>query len=513
METLENYCEGCDFTVEQLRESIVSVGLDVIDTKFSTYHYYRKYNQLDVLILAGGLRRTREEYLGMFNIDIYDCISISSLAHKIMRKKGMLNGLVESQGIVREFFQKSINGGICNVNPEYKNKIVTDKLTSLDFNSMYPSALYRLYEDYGGLPTGGVKYYDSEKSVRAQCKFYFIEVNIKKFVAKKYITSLGPMIYKNGKDSIQFLADFDNPKGYRVVLSFIDFEDYIKYTDVFEYDFVQAIGWPETVKTYEGNTVQREYNDNIKLIKELYNIRLQKKANGDNVGAQLLKLLLNSIYGKTIQRPYFSSYKVVADDNRPNFIKKNYHKINEIRPCGKFKYIINIDKFDMTHSYNWMGALILSMSKRMMRELVYLGDEHDISSLYFDTDSVKIPAEHKERLVTLYRERYGKEIIGNDLGQLKFEYDSEYSVFNHKKIYYTREPNGCEHFCLKGVRQCSIRYKYGENNVQQVYDNLAQGQSLDFCLNYDEMHPSMKADLNEVRTLETGTFKRTVCCV
>jgi Zn/Cd-binding protein ZinT len=85
------------------------------------------------------------------------------------------------------------------------------------------------------------------------------------------------------------------------------------------------------------------------------------------------KLIMNSAYGKSIQRPIESDYKFKREHkDYDNFIYTHYHSIIEdvtiqdstIHLIKEVKPIIEYINFTL------LGVQILSMSKRIMNELM-----------------------------------------------------------------------------------------------------------------------------------------------
>lgn len=57
----------------------------------------------------------------------------------------------------------------------------------------------------------------------------------------------------------------------------------------------------------------------------------------------------------------------------------------------------NIEVID-DYSYNYIGVLILDMSKRIMNEVMCLGEDLGINIYYTDTDSMHIDKDGLDRL-------------------------------------------------------------------------------------------------------------------
>ena len=71
---------------------------------------------------------------------------------------------------------------------------------------------------------------------------------------------------------------------------------------------------------------------------------------------------------------------------------------------------------DDSYSAPHLGCQILSYSKRIMNQVMCLADDQNIKIYYQDTDSMHIEAHKVEKLNKLYTEKYGKELIGEELG-------------------------------------------------------------------------------------------------
>ena len=101
----------------------------------------------------------------------------------------------------------------------------------------------------------------------------------------------------------------------------------------------------------------------------------------------MIKLIMNSAYGKTIQKKsetqtYFKSPKAFDNWYDDNFnIIKQYEE-------NDFNRKITVYNNDTTYNLNFVGSIILSMSKRIMNETFYLMDEHKMNVYYTDTDSI-----------------------------------------------------------------------------------------------------------------------------
>jgi len=72
------------------------------------------------------------------------------------------------------------------------------------------------------------------------------------------------------------------------------------------------------------------------------------------------------------------------------YIFKNYNVINEIEEIGDKYFVKENVETNNEAAYTYIGSLILSMSKRIMNEVITLAEENNLNIYYQDTDSMHI---------------------------------------------------------------------------------------------------------------------------
>ena len=88
------------------------------------------------------------------------------------------------------------------------------------------------------------------------------------------------------------------------------------------------------------------------------------------------------------------------------------------------KYRVKIHKSINKHfNYASCGVEILSMSKRIMNEVMCLAEDKGLKISYQDTDSLHIDYEHVEILKKEFTDKYGREIEGKYLGEFHVDFD------------------------------------------------------------------------------------------
>jgi len=65
------------------------------------------------------------------------------------------------------------------------------------------------------------------------------------------------------------------------------------------------------------------------VISNLFSLRLRYKAQ-DNPLQEIIKLILNSVYGKTILKPINEAYRFVNSNQVTDYIRRRYNYIKEI---------------------------------------------------------------------------------------------------------------------------------------------------------------------------------------
>ena len=334
-------------------------------------------------------------------------------------------------------------------------------LICLDVNSLYPFAIVLL----NGYPIGKPKNIPIEDLKSKKFMDYANEYYLKILITKVRNKLDFPSLNKTGENGERlWINDMEGEETY---VDRISLEELIKHHDI---DF--------EVKT--GVMFNEGYNDKIgKVVKKLYDLRTKYKK--ENNPIQLLyKLMLNTAYGKTIQKPKNSRIlwrrnTVTNEEKLIRTFGESIQYISTSEYSNMFKVKVRtgiINHWAMPHC----GSLVLSQSKRIMNKfLVEFGN----CIYYTDTDSAFITE-------TGYRELEEKysEIIGDDLGQLKEENHLKgekiritKAMFLAPKTYWVREENEkgevYDKFVMKGIPQSSIdkvlKQKFNNNPETMFY--------------------------------------------
>ena len=91
---------------------------------------------------------------------------------------------------------------------------------------------------------------------------------------------------------------------------------------------------------------------------------------------------------------------------------KNSAKITEINEINENLYQIKVSKSIYEFNTNTLlGVQILSMSKRIMNEVMTTAEDLNIKIFYQDTDSMRIEKERLNDLSEEFKKKYNRELI------------------------------------------------------------------------------------------------------
>jgi hypothetical protein len=472
---------------------------------FNPTSYYKDYLKLDCLVLKKGLEKFNSiiKDITKGKLEVYDKLTISSLTDEYMLSRDVYKGVYEMTGNLRHYCSQAVYGGRVCTNKKYEKKILTEnKISDYDGVSLYPSAINRLCREIG-LPTGPAKRYTKNDLINWKNKIYSImTVKIKKVNKTQQMPFIA---YKNEDNILEYTNEA--PKD-NIIIDSITLEDYINFHKI-DYEIIDGVYWDEDVNKKMAV-----------VINELFNQRLKYKKSNPAL-ANILKLMLNSSYGKTIiKKSKFETNIINAHINEKkddkwirkeneglnNYIYSNFNTIKTINKLNDNNY--EIEKLSVDTSYNraHIGCAILSMSKRIMNEVFNIANDNNYPIYYTDTDSLHCNLEDVSRLEAKYKEKYNKELNGKQLEQFHTDFDLDgatteiyatKSIFLGKKSYLDVLESKNEkgeiikgfHIRLKGITtegllDASKRYK---NSYEGLYEDLSEGKEIDFILNpYNE---------------------------
>ena len=407
------------------------------DSHFDMRSYAVYYCNQDVKILHDGFEKFREDLLKEFDLDAYDFVSISSIANKLFEKEVYYpnKNLYDLSGKPREYCSRAVYGGRCMVSDNQKQINETNKpIVDFDAVSLYPSAMARLYTIEGkpriidfDCETLLNKLMDDDQEEPTKEKY------ISGFVVLIKITNVGvkrhfPLIVCNPdiEENTDKGRSINEPC--TMYCDHITLQDLIKYQKV-DFELINGYYWTGKRDFAIRNQIQK-----------LFLLRKQYKDN-DNPVQEIIKLILNSIYGRTILKPIETKIVFKSLDDSFKYIDKNYNTIESFEHLydsdmvrfKKYKPINNHFNFCM------LGINVLSMSKRIMNEVMCLAEDMALKIFYQDTDSMHLYEQDVKKLATKYEEVYGRPLIGKNLGQF------------HSDFHYINSPNDKHIVAVKSI--------------------------------------------------------------
>lgn len=444
------------------------------DGKWNTKAYTLYYCMRDVDILMRGFLRFEEQVQKEFGIDPLSTLTISSLAHKYFMKEVYLKEDMRLvHGPLSDFIRESCFGGRCMSN---KNELYDIKGEIVDYDacSLYPSAMHRLY-----IPTGEIflmdkptSYYidhlmDEDQVEPTEEKFishFIVQININH--VRKHLDF--PLTCKRGLTNVY--TDFEKDSCdkdamcWSGVYTSIQLEDLIKYQGI-EFTDVknEKDGYPASGIYWVGKK-STLLSESIECV---YNRRAEMKKKKDPTQT-VYKLLMNSAYGKTIQKDILvkERYFINEEDAVKSYNQNNQSALT-ITQMNDHCFILRMKKDAIElAAENWgltyLGSMILAMSKRIMNEVFYAARAANVPIYYQDTDSIHLLKSDLEKLENKFEELYGRKIKGNDMGNFHVDFDpingdnevcSKRCIILGKKCYLDVLENS------KGEQQFHVRMK------------------------------------------------------
>ena len=550
----EEYKKGEDEFVKEYFDNVEEWNCYNEDrTEINIIKYSSKYCKADVDVLEAGYNSFRksirimslladedkepildgesvedEDEDGEF-LDINNYCSIASVSYEYMKMKGVFNNVMELSGIPREFINKCMYGGRTMMSNNIKDKVETERfnkdfkdeidkieekfkgwgLADFDAVSLYPSAQFRLGGYLQGLPKIITNLsYDDLKTKDG----YFIEILIKS-VGKKYDF---PTMSKKTKEGIR---DWTNDmEGETMFVDKTTMEDIIKYHKI-EYQIIKGYYFDEG-----RNMLLKPVMENV------FNLRLKAKADKNPIQA-VYKLIMNSAYGKTLLKPFSTEIEYISEKKIKEYIGRNYNWIIEatILPNGKTYKVKTHKSINKHFNIVQAGVEVLSMSKRIMNEVMFLAEDNDIKMYYQDTDSIHMDNDKIDELTKLYAKKYpdNPPLIGKGMGQFHSDFSSDIfkgdiiaikSIFLAKKCYcdVLISDNNVDvidyHIRLKGVPNASILDYSEEHNITpyEVYEKLYYGEEIEFDLTCRGKKPVFEYE-NAMTVKSKRKFTRKIC--
>lgn len=469
--------------------------------------YSSRYCEMDCIVLENGYEKFREWIKEITSLDIDEYLTLPSVADRYLLKEGVYDGVYQLSGNPRAFIQKAVVGGRTMLR-QNKMWYVNDRdIADFDGVSLYPSSMYRIDGYLKGIPKvlettdyNIIKNYDG----------YFVEIKLNK-INKKRKMPLVSYIADNKRNWV----DDKNAINKNYIVDKYTLEDWIKFQKI-EFEIIRGYYYDEG----RNNKINS-------VIEYLFNKRKEKKADKNPIEA-VYKNLMNSAYGKSILKPIDEEINIKSGKDKDKHISYHFDRIKEYYNIPETnKWAFKEYKTINNHFNNVVcGVEVLSMSKRIMNEVICCGEDNKLNMYYQDTDSIHMDDKQVKILAEKFKIDYGRDLIGEDMGQFHIDFKmkgvededtirSKTFIGVGKKCYIDvleglndkgKIVKGF-HIRLKGIPEDTIAYfcednkqtplelfKDLHNGIEKHFDLLCGGEVNKF--EYDEMTYAMKEEFS-----------------
>ncbi|RLN51642.1 hypothetical protein BBJ28_00024311 [Nothophytophthora sp. Chile5] len=333
---------------------------------------------------------------------------------------------------------------------------IKHKLADFDAVSLYPSAMSEL----NGYIMGKPKLF--RDAIPSDADFYIARIRIES-IGKERHFPLQRRTLIMGKQALEDIINFQDAKC----------------------TIIEGCYWDEG------------FNNKIcETISKMFNARLKYKAEGNPL-QNVLKLMMNSSYGKLLMKPIVKkkiliSNSKVKPNNIDDYTRKNIHRMISRTPISDRMALFEEHKSLTEHfSPAHLGVQVHDSSKHIMNRAMCLAEDINADIWYQDTDSLMIDFDKVPILSDSFREKYGKELIGKQMGQFHVDFNlkgskgnifAKESIFLGKKSYLASlacDGNDAEDF---HIRMKGIPGKLLADDTHQKYMDLFNGKRLEFDL-------------------------------
>jgi hypothetical protein len=588
--------ETYEYIIIDDRAVINQQFLDVTDKSyiegnyFKHKEYYNYYLRLDCLVLKEVMHAYDELMKEILGETYYfkDSLTISSIADNYACALGAYDGVYELQGQSLNFCKKASRGGrVCTAYNKVINTFVDKenediKIEDFDATSLYPSAIALCKLIFGGMPAGAAKKFTKEEieelnscdDIIGKLAFLSEDTNAEgvKVIKKKYSVCRVKILSVKKQRAIPVFSLHDNTaidwtsniEGKVMILDWFTLHDGVVHQGL-KFEIIEGCYWSK-FNPILCNIVERIF---LKR-KEMTKLRDEEKDKVDkdldkiakyNALSELLKLFLNSLYGKNGLKRSEKISRVMDWDEKNDYVTKNYDKLQPSE--GPILKNINGERYyqieSCNHSEHWnrqhISMMILGCSKYIMNKFTCLAEDIGLELYYTDTDSLHVCTEsekYKGKIIyegedmqyseenngakilrEVYIKKYKVDPIGGNLGQFKSDFKmSDEDVINiystgiialGKKMYchklkgYNKKTGKIVYEAsgaLKGFPEKALQAfaeeKYKGDKLE-LYQRVYDGEVLKIDITAGNTLPSFK--IGEGKIEHNGEFNRTLCIV
>ena len=279
---------------------------------YSHLRHYSAYLKDDCLTLKAGMEKFDELITTVTGLSTYDSITISAISLKYLQKEGGLDGTVRITGNLQKFLAKATTGG--RVCLKDNSKVIVNKpIMDFDGVSLYPSSMARVVIPIGKCEMIGTYDYD-------QLRELYTDFTVKCRIKINKYQQIPMVSYK--EDLVRKWTN-DIKEDTYIYLDKNTLEDLIEFQKAEILEINIGVGW------LKSNGVNNKINN---IITHLFEARLKAKSEGNIAMSNVLKLIMNSMYGKTLLADAEYEIKYIRGEEKFNsYIINNYHKIQVVK--------------------------------------------------------------------------------------------------------------------------------------------------------------------------------------
>ena len=484
--------------------------------------YSARYCEIDCIVLRAGYLKFAEMMENVCGLNIDHYVSIASMADEYLIKEGCYDGCYSLGGVPRAFIQRCLVGGRTMLSENTQQKQTGVQMADFDAVSLYPSAMNRLAGFLKGAPEC-----IASTDYNELCKIadgFYVRVKITGVGVKRSF----PLLSYVNDDGIRIFTN--DIVGRVVYIDDVALADAVKFQGI-------------TFEIIDGYQFTDGFNDTIiSKIEHLFLARLKAKKQKNPV-QEVIKLICNSCYGKTALKEIAEENEYVGKKDFDKYIVRHYNWIKDAVEShdGKRYRITKMKAINEHFNRVHIGIQILSMSKRIMNEVMNIAEDEGHTIYYQDTDSMHIMNQHVPLLADSFRAKYGRELIGKGMGQFHVDFDlstgrkdedgedimcediySENFIGLGKKSYIdclvgtdkdTGEKKRGYHIRMKGVPNGAIlgECKRQKCTPYELYEKLHKGEAITFNLLKDEHGDRVRFEKTKTSTMITKKrFERVI---
>lgn len=407
------------------------------------------YCEADIRGFAIGLHRIKEQFMDYFDMDILSSLTAGSFAMKFAKNKMIDNLNFENEEDLEDLFdtrnpfpREFISGGRTYVNPENKAKIFNG-ISKIDSNSAYPASMVNRKHPLGDF----VKFKCDEELLKT-----LLEEHPNAYVFARLVDGF---VYYNDKFSpITVKKD-----GACLYPNFATSEDNVYLDDYTLRDEKLSMKGQFEVYVFKQTTLDIPV---FEYMREIYELKNKFKKEGKKGLELAVKIILNSTFGKFLQRDEIPEY---------DFFEGVIKRVKD--------GALNVNKeFFAWYIYPPMGA---SITASVRHELCTYMNSMGENFIYCDTDSLIYTGETPSAIP-----------LGNELGQWKeestktgitsynekCEVAGDFIAFQPKT--YALMLDGKLKLTFCGISDNAVKEKFKEEStVNDVLEAMKEGISFD----------------------------------